>query len=1275
MRSSRTLRRVGLAMLLSVGFLLQGTWALAATTGGLGGVIQDDTGAPVAGATVTATSPSQTATTTTDSHGHFVFLVLAPDTYTITVTKSGYQTISSAGNTVFADQVQQVVLTQPRALQVIAHARTVASALVKSGVGNDVYNVSSAQITASEPLGGGANLNTAYSAIASVPGVVEANGGAMGGWDFSGVYIRGQQSFFTSYEYDGIPVNRAFDNYNGSEESNLGLQELQVYTGSGPASNSSAGTSGFINEVIKTGTYPGYATLTGGIATGAFYHAVKLEAGGSTPDRNFSYYIGLSGNDQAFRYINPQDGGNLMTPGQAYAGYGFAGLFGGFTGTGTGTVGFATNGRGDRSVCTLGTLNPMQPSPAGTGAFPDAAGASGCWNFYLGSYGQATYLSDREDVVNLHFGIPRRDGQRDDIQLLWSGSAMSTQGGGSVSDAGGYNNYTLDETLFPYAAPTCASNALYPAEGTVCSGNYPSWVDAFVYGLPFGTPVTGKSPHWYAQPDSPGGRPALSQLPLNLRENMSNDMEAVKLQWTHPFSNNAFMRIFAYSMYSDWMMAGFNTAWGGYVTCFGPCGSIDAANYELPTHTGGGELDIADQINDQNLIQFTANYVSATTTRWNNTGFIGASPLVNPTNPGSPVGYIGKVNGQYECFDPGTGAQIPCGTAPIVGSQQFYQNAQNGTGNPTAPCPSAACTAGAYWGTLWNGNANGEFNTVAPKFAFVSLTDEFRPNDRLVLDGGIRYDSYTYDLANSNTPWTNFYASIVAQDLCVNNVGTVYSSPLAPGQPPPAPPIYTLTCPAGYSHPPFTGTSPSAYKLSDWSARGALTYTLGPNTVFRLSAGRATEPPISASVQYLALSGNSESVWAATLPLGFDSPFHPIPSMSSSQYDFSWEQRIPNTNVSFKLSPFYTYINGYQEQSFIGSGFVTQVPVGAFRSYGVEGALSIGDFASNGFAAQASLTYTNARVKYQTYFGSNQILSTNSAILAFNALTKAGGGSPCYAAQGDWTVAPGTGNPQIGGACGSPNATNGANNNVTNPYYNMTEQPLLSTNTWYEPANTGLSPTSNPSTSYFDSPWVGDVILNWRANKLAITPSVQFIEGSPYGGPMDVVGLDPRTCGHTQGETGVPGGVAGNCDWTTAVAPAASDAAGVLYIPNPQTGTFPIPGAFRNPAILTGNVAVMYDVSPRLRLALTATNIFHTCLGGSKEPWTTAYPPGANVCSYGTNSGYVGNFYNGTSATDTTANGNTPYPWQLSSYGPGTGSSTTSIPMPFNIYLEAEFHL
>ncbi len=88
MKTSRTLRHVVMAVALLVAFLSQATWVLAGTTGRLGGQVTDDTGAPVAGATVKAASASQTVQATTDGGGHFSFVSLAPDTYVVTVTRT-----------------------------------------------------------------------------------------------------------------------------------------------------------------------------------------------------------------------------------------------------------------------------------------------------------------------------------------------------------------------------------------------------------------------------------------------------------------------------------------------------------------------------------------------------------------------------------------------------------------------------------------------------------------------------------------------------------------------------------------------------------------------------------------------------------------------------------------------------------------------------------------------------------------------------------------------------------------------------------------------------------------------------------------------------------------------------------------------------------------------------------------------------------------------------------------------------------------------------------
>ncbi len=79
------------------------------------------------------------------------------------------------------------------------------------------------------------------------------------------------------------------------------------------------------------------------------------------------------------------------------------------------------------------------------------------------------------------------------------------------------------------------------------------------------------------------------------------------------------------------------------------------------------------------------------------------------------------------------------------------------------------------------------------------------------------------------------------------------------------------------------------------------------------------------------------------------------------------------------------------------------------------------------------------------------------------------------------------------------------------------------------------------------------------------------------------------------------------------------------------------------------------------------------------EAWTRAYPPSSNVCYYvpqGNNFDnlYVSNFYNGTGPNDKKANGVTPQPWQLQSYGPANGLFNV-IPPPLNVFVGLQLKL
>ena len=1284
--------------------------------------------------------PRGTRTATTDSGGHFVILSLSPDTYTVNLTKEGYQPIAYPGNTVFADQTDQVALAMTKTLQTIARVTSSAgSSLVKSGVGGDLYSVNATQAAAAQALGGGGNLNNAYSAMASVPGVQTSLGGL--GWDYNAAYVRGQNSYYTGYEYDGIPVNRAFDNYNSSTESSLGLQELQVYTGGGPAGVATSGTAGFINQVIKTGTFPGYATANLGIGSPQYYHQAQVEVGGSTPDRTFSYYVGLSGYNQDYRVLDNSNGAGYMTPG---------GIFSGDTSGNAIGYGFGSNQvLGVGFTCLIGTCQGVKPvCPLVSNpkfSFP----AQGCWQYYNGISGAPSMISDRESVINMHVGIPKHNGLRDDIQVLWSGSALNNYFYQSLNDEGpGYNQliYSLYNT---YAhSPTCGLENIAPglnvngcnspigpagqiqalANGTQffppfgcnaksgyvgCGPTYLAYADGVAYNVPFGTTVASsassiRAPGVYMAPDTPshqfdGPIPADNN---NLDSNQNNT-GITKVQYTYALSQAAYLRAYGYTFYSNWLETS---------PTFGASGeylpSAVTAQYQLITHTSGGALDFQDQINDQNLLSVDGNYSTASVIRFNNASAFGDN---------SPIGYMARTGGKnsdngFTCYNPlpeSSSQPLPQGAPEPCLTGGYYSVAAGGTveptwtssarGGPTGFASSgAAAKAGATWDSLWQGNANGSYNSVAPKFTNASISDQWRPSDKFMINAAVRYDNFNYGLPDSGGLENAFYAYLTANYTCVQaSNNQVLTQPLAPGQPPPASAQYVVgdcdkaaaalhptgvktgwvhpngTTQDGVAAPNFSASSPTAYNLNYWQPRVSATFSQSPDVVWRFSAGRFVQPPISASVQYLSLAGDDRSVWNNTMNLGFYSPFHAIPGISSDQYDLSYEQHFRGTDMSMKLTPFYTWVSNWQQQTFIGSGFVTQVPVGVNRDYGVEFQFNKGDFSRNGFSGQLSYTYTNSKVQFQNVGLSsggtvtNTTAALNQAIAQYNGLTKSGGGSPCYQA----------GQPV---SCSTPNGkVSSGYDTILNPYYNSPSQGMIDPNGWYNPYSTAIAPNLNGAVSTYISPNVASLLLNWRHDKLAITPSFAWQTGGFYGSPLDTEGLDPRTCVGNSAATGItklsPKTNPLQCNYLTTTAPGLGTFS-YLYVPNPQTGSY-LFGNVQNPSQIIGNLQVTYDLSSKIKLSILGANLFHACFGGTTEPWTTANPPSNVICGYTPAGGslnstlYPSNFYNGTGIGDYKANGaRTPF---TQSYYPTSGNNGAigGAPPPINVYFNAQIKI
>ncbi len=913
MSKTSRLRNVFGALILTISMLSSGTWAIAGTTGGLSGVVVDTlTNAPVSGVLVKASAPSQTATATTDAQGRFNFLSLAPDTYTVGAVKSGYDEASVSGINVFADSVETLTVTLRKSLTVIASVRSAASSsLVKSGTTSDVYSVNAATQDKISALGGGGNLNSAYASVASVPGAVMPLNQA--GY-FQTVHIRGGDYDQVGYEFDGVPVNRSFDNYPSGQLSSLGMSELQVYTGATPANAEGEGLAGYINQVIKTGTYPGFGDATLGIGSPAFYHKASIEAGGASPDRNFSYYVGVGGYNQDFRYVDQKNAAGYSNP--------YSGL-----GTVISEGGPATSCDPSVDPTAVNYTSCYANGVAGPGGY-----GLGPYNFTLPSS-----IFDRDVVVNLHFGLPHHnDSGRDDIQVLWDSGMLlngfyeSANDAGGAAALGGPVTYT---DSFQWTGPV----------GTLLPANYTQYLQPYLF------------------PDSPS-HPAASFTGNGTlvnpaqRDAIFNNQEIVKLQYQKNFGSNAYLRAYGYTYYSNWEQT-------GPVCAYLSFGCFVSPDYELTSHTRGASLSFADQISSQHLITLEGNYTTANSIRDNNTQMYNtggsrsmATVLVSSANPTSGLCYNTANTATPVACNRGSATYLnwaclgnPSAFAPGVQAGECNDNAP---GDQPAAVGALSC-GGAPCAYLVDENSQwATYNTVVPKFSSLSIQDEWRPSSKWLFNIGLRDDRYEFDGSNTNEgPARQFWFNAFNMDNCVGPDGFTLVSATTPG-----------TCPAGDTPAHLTNASAQVLNYNVVEPRLSGTFTMNPDTVFRFSAGKYVEAPNTAYEQYNTLQEDlADYLGSNFYKYGFTTPGHHVYPPTSDNFDFSWEQRLRGTDVSFKLTPFYRHTDNQIQNFFLdqATGFISGLNVGKQTSEGLEFQLTKGDFNANGLSGLLSLTYTH----------------------------------------------------------------------------------------------------------------------------------------------------------------------------------------------------------------------------------------------------------------------------------------------------------------------------
>ncbi len=1227
--------------LICVLFVLCAGPLLAGTTGGVSGTVVDEAGGKgLAGVQIELSSASQNTKTTTDVNGHFAFVSLAPDTYVVTLRRAGYTPVNQYGVTITADAQQTLSLRLRAALRTIGKVGSRSSAdLVRPGTTADVYSINARQQDVLSSLGGGGNLDTAYSAIGSVAGAYVPSG--QSGYN-QAIHIRGGDADQVGFEFDGIPVNRGFDNYPGGSLSSLGQLELQVYTGASPANAEAQGLAGFVNQVIRSGTYPGFSSVKFDLGGPAYYHSVNVETGGANAARTFSYYVGLGGYNQDFRYIDQSNGATV--------------------GTTYGPILYAC----------------PNPAPAGlpscfTGAAPNV-GQAGQPGYVLGSPAwagtSAANVASRTSVVNLHFGLPHRNGLKDDIQIL-------------------YDNNEITTALFSS-----------PQEfGSINAANYgqPTYSDSWQYTGALGAIVTdpkqlSANVAPYLFPASSSRRSLNGDIPLDMRDTQLNGQAIVKLQYQHNFDTRSYLRLYGYTYYSDYIASGPNSS-------FQPYTGYDSGDYELNSHTRGVSASYANALSEKHFIEAGVSYTTSRSLRAYNEQMFGYADafavLVNPADVANPAAFSGT------CYQaPGTGTAAiatTCnpGTLTVggAGGATFASLAGIGACKTTGACaaglpPAVAglrCGSGPCAYYVAENGAYGEYNHVTPAFTGLSLTDTWKPSDRVTVTAGLRLDQYRYTGDNTDTsPARTFWYAAFNHDTCYNSqtLSLVDKTTLFGTAPNPTA-VACATAGAAYAPVNMVNTPSQQFTYNVFQPRLGATYSLGADTVARASFGKYNEQPSAAYSQYDAYQQNLPATLTGFYSYGFNTPGHVVRPEVSYNTDFSLEHHFRGSDVSIKLSPFFRQTKD-QLQNFyldVKSGLVSGLNVGQQTSDGFELAIDKGDFSRNGLSAQLSFAYTNAGIKYGPLSNGTTILSPiNADIATYNAYTKgcAAGGAFAGKAQFGSPVCGSTPTGAAGAACytsgGAPDPACAATS-VANPYWNAPTQGLFDPSATYTPYSIfpGAIGTGDNS---FTFPYVATLVLSYRHAKFSVTPIVQFQAGNRYGSPETTPGIDPASgclplgspAGDPRYPYGAPGGSSYNADLANAATPSCTGQ--LNAIPNPYTHGFDGIGAFRQPAQLVGNLRLSYDLTKRVELVATLANVVNRCFGGQKTAFT--YNLGSQVCSYTglTNAtSPVGNIYNPADNVQTFQR----YPYEPS-FGP-YNDATGSFVQPFSVYLSARVKL
>ncbi len=243
-RSCRALLRIVSLCLALCFFFSQPQWAQTPNPSGAqwGGVVRNDAGQPVAGATIKIAGPAGTLTTSTGPHGDFRFLNVAPGAYTLTVRMP--KKAATAAVSIHLPGADVVLTISPQNVIGISVAPVPVSSAADAKSGGEHL---SGQAVSELPLNG-RDFSTLLLLAAGT--MTDVNGATNFTQQFA---INGQRGVEATFAMDGADISdpemggAAFSNFNVDA-----IENIQSSSGWMPA-EIGRGASGFTNILTRSG--------------------------------------------------------------------------------------------------------------------------------------------------------------------------------------------------------------------------------------------------------------------------------------------------------------------------------------------------------------------------------------------------------------------------------------------------------------------------------------------------------------------------------------------------------------------------------------------------------------------------------------------------------------------------------------------------------------------------------------------------------------------------------------------------------------------------------------------------------------------------------------------------------------------------------------------------------------------------------------------------------------------------------------------------------------